>query len=836
MLIVSYQLKQSILKSVKVQESKKTMLKKLSLSSFFFLFTLSALAQTKIDGIVADAKTGERLPAAHVIIEGTYSGTIANEDGEFSIIVREFPATIVVRYIGFETQKKTIQSGHSEPLDFLLKESVAQMEQLVVTTEDPAIAIMKEVIARKKIWRAKLNTYKAEAYSRQQLLNDTTIVSVTESVSEVFWDKKKGPREVLKSRRQTANMEGADNFAGVSYLPNFYDDELDIAGFDVVGITDERALKYYTFKLVDFTSIDNKIVFEISVEPRRKLQPLFEGTIFVLDEDFALLSVKLKPNNVIVFPPPVQDFNLYYEQQFSNFGGDFWLPVDVRIDGLVEVGIVGLRFPPIGFHQVSKMNNYKVNVELPDSLYNNYNLFSIDTTTIAKSDSIFKNTIEPVPLSSKEEAAYKTLDSTATLEKSFRPKGFLTRFIDWDEETNDGGETTVSVGTGSSGGSNSANRNSQKKNDFVSKFVSDLSPIGRFNRVDVFNIGLKHQKRYYNRRLQSTVNLGYSFGYEDFSFGTSLSWWPLKNTRRFVVSAKYHADTFSSYDSDLYGLTFASVMPLFGFDDYFNYYRNNKLELGAGYRPLRHRYTYRLYYNYEEHNSINFKTSYDILGRENLQRINPRIEDGTLSSFRFQVSRGDLTNNFGVVELNGASFSVEHSAQLIGSDWDFTRFNVNIFKRFNTFYKKRFFPNALDIRVNAGTYIGDLPVQKNGVLDASFGYITPFGAFRSKRYIPYQGASYLAVNAEHNFRSVPLEILGWRNAPQTGLSIIAFGGVGRTWNKASDITQFGIQGTDDIHIEVGGSVSNIFNLLRVDLAFRIDDPGFYPGISVARFF
>jgi hypothetical protein len=59
MLIVSYQLKQSVLKSVKVQESKKTMLKKLSLSSFFFLFTLSALAQTKIDGIVADAKTGE---------------------------------------------------------------------------------------------------------------------------------------------------------------------------------------------------------------------------------------------------------------------------------------------------------------------------------------------------------------------------------------------------------------------------------------------------------------------------------------------------------------------------------------------------------------------------------------------------------------------------------------------------------------------------------------------------------------------------------------------------------------------------------------------------------
>tara|TARA_R110002124_G_scaffold114662_1_gene270115 strand:+ start:4053 stop:6485 length:2433 start_codon:yes stop_codon:yes gene_type:complete len=810
------------------------MKKTLFLSFLLSSFSVSVFAQIKINGIVADAKTGERLPAAHVIIEGTYTGTIANEDGEFSLLVKSFPATIVVRYIGFETQKKTIQAGHSEPLDFLLKVSVAEMEQLVVTSEDPAIAIMKEVIARKKIWRAKLNTYTAEAYSRQQLLNDTTIVSVTESVSEVFWDKKRGPREVLKSRRQTANIEGADNFAGVSYLPNFYDDELDIAGFDVVGITDERALKYYTFKLVEYTSIDDKIVFEISVEPKRKLQPLFEGTIFVLDEDFALLSVKLKPNNVIVFPPPVQDFNLYYEQQFSNFGGDFWLPVDVRIDGLIEVGIVGLRFPPIGFHQVSKMNNYKVNVDLPDSLYKKNKLFSIDSTTINKADSIFTNTVEPVPLSSKEEQAYKSLDSTATLEKSFRPKGFLTRFIDWDEESDDSGETTISVGTSS--GSESSGSRKSKNQGVIGKFVSNISPTGRFNRVDVFNIGLKHNRRYLDKRLESSLKLGYSFGYEDVGYGVGLSWWPLKNTRRFVVSAKYDADTRTSYNSDLYGMTITSVMPLLGFDDYFNYYRNERFEVGAGFRPKKHRYTYRLYYNLEEHSSINYKTSYDLFGRDNLQRINPPIEDGTLSSVKFQVSRGDLKNNFGVVELNGASFSVEQSAKAIGSDWNFTKFNLNIFKRFNTLYKKRFFPNTLDIRVNAGTYLGDLPVQENGTLDAAFGYITPFGAFRSKRYIPYQGASYFAVNAEHNFRSVPLEMLGWRNAPQTGLSIIAFGGVGKIWNSTSNINQFGVIGTEDLHLEVGGSVSNIFNLFRFDLAFRIDDPGFYPGVSVARFF
>jgi len=807
------------------------MIKKTLFTLLFIAFTYSANAQIKITGKVADAKTGEGLPAAHIIIEGTYTGTIANEDGEYSLLVKSFPATITAKYIGFKTRSITLKNNDQEYVDFLLEESVAEMQELVVTTEDPGIRIMREVIRRKKIWRAKLDTYTAEAYSRQRLLNDTTIVSISESVSELFWDKEKGPREVLKSRRQTANIEGADNFAGVSYLPNFYDDELDIAGFDLVGITDERALKYYNFDLVDFTSIDGKIVFEIEVKPKRKLQPLFEGTIFVLDEEYALLSVKLKPNNVVVFPPPVQDFNLYYEQQFSNFGGDFWLPVDVRIDGLVEVGIVGLRFPPIGFHQVSKINNYHVNVDLPDSLYRKTFQMSIDSTTINKADSIFKNTVEPVPLSSQEEYAYTTIDSTTTLEKAFRPKGFLTRFIDMDSDSDEGG-TTVRAGSG--GGSSSGSSNFKQKP--LNKFISNLSPTGQFNRVDVFNIGVKHERRYLNRRMASNIGAGYSFGYEAPTYSAQLSWWPSSKSRRFVLSAKYFAETRTSYSSDIYGSLITSFMPLFGYDDYFNYYRNAGLRVSSGWRPAGQRYTYRLHYNLEEHRSINFKTSYDILGKNNIQRINPLIEDGTLSSVLFQVTRGDLKNNLGIIELNGFEFSIEQSATFLGSDWDFTRFKVNLFKRFNTFYKKRFFPNALDLRLNAGTYLGDLPVQKNGALDAAFGYMTPFGAFKTKKYIPYQGASYIALNAEHNFRSIPLEILGWRNAPQSGLSVIAFGGIGKVWNPASNVGQFGIPSADEFHLEVGGSLSNIFNLFRIDLAFRLDDPGFYPGISVARLF
>jgi len=812
---------------------------------FLFLIgsSVSALAQRQVTGKIIDAETGEPLPAAHVIIKDTYKGTISNQDGEFSIIVPSFPVTLVARFIGFESQEKTA-SSNADPVDFIMKPSVASMGEIVVTGEDPAIAIMKEVIKRKKIWRANLNTYKAEAYTRQQLKNDTSIVSISESISVAYWDKEKGSREILKSKRQTANIDAASNFAGVSYLPNFYDDNLDIAGFDVIGVTHPDALKYYTFALEDIRALDGQVVYELSVKSNRKLQPLFEGTIFVLGEEYALLEVDLKPNSVVVFPPPVQDFDLSYSQQFSNFGGDFWLPVDVRINGLIEVGLVGLRFPPIGFKQVAKMNNYEVNISLPDTLFKSSNTLTVDSTTINSGDSLFVTEVDIIPLDTEEEIAYEKVDSTATLEKAFKPTGFLTRFLDLDDD-DDPGYTIESEGGSSKRSSDSSNTNQSNGPSFFSKITRNLSPQARFNRVDVFYGGLQHQRYYVDNRIMSKVFAGFSTGYGDgtFSYGARLGWWPLKNTRRFAIYSGYKAKTDSRYNSDMYMPFMTSISNLLGYSDYYDYYRKEGVNLGASYRP-RSRYSgsIRLNYMYEEHSAINYKTSYDILGRDLVQRPNSYIDEGTLSALRLSYSIGEDKKAFGAVGADDFSISVEQSAKLLGSSWDYTRFKLDLYRRYETFYQRRFFPNTLDMRLNAGTYIGDLPIQKNEVLDVALGAITPFGAFRAKRFIPYEGASYVSLNAEHNFKSVPLEMLGWRNATQTGLSIIAFGGVGRTWVKQEQVDEFNSRygfspvTTNDWHVEAGLSLSNIFDIVRADLAYRIDNPGFYVGISIARFF
>ena len=417
----------------------------LGLTFLLFLYTSNLLAQQIMTGKVVDANTLEPLPAAHIIIKGTYQGTIANADGEYTLRIDSLPAVITARFLGYKTKEYEILPEQNLIHDFFMEEAFLEMEEITVTGEDPAISIMREVINRKKIWRENLSTYRVDAFSRQQLKTDTSIVSISESISEAFWDKERGNREILKSRRQTANIEGSNNFAGVSYLPNFYDDNLDIVEFDVVGVTNPKALSYYNFELVNFSKIDDKIIYEIDVTSKRKLQPLFEGTIFVQDIDYSMIAVRLKPNDVIVFPPPIQEFDMYYEQQFSNFGGEFWLPVDFRLDGTIKVGVPGLRFPPIGFKQVSKLNNYEVNIDVPDSIFGG-SWMTVDSTTIDHSDSLFAATIDVIPLSKVEMEAYDSLDSTATLEKAFQPKGFLVRFLDIN--TGDDGESVNSESQG----------------------------------------------------------------------------------------------------------------------------------------------------------------------------------------------------------------------------------------------------------------------------------------------------------------------------------------------------------------------------------------------------
>ncbi len=793
------------------------MLYRLIATTFLFTSIFSFLfPQSILTGLVRDAESGVMLPAANIQIEGTYSGTISNNQGEYQLEIEQLPATLSISYIGYRTRQITVEAPLPAHLSIDLEPVAYELDEIIVTDEDPAVNIMRKVIEKKQEWRARLDTYRAEAYTRQNLSNDDGIVSITESTSESFWHRKKGPREVIKSKRQTANVDESNNFAGASYVANFYDDDIELQGFRMIGPTHPDAIKHYHFKLIDRRHRDDKVVYIISVKPKGKLQPTFVGEISVLDEEYALLQVDLTPNEYIIFPMPIQSWSLAYKQQFSNFGKDFWLPVDVRISGSIKIGMIGLDFPPISYHQISQLTNYQVNVPLPDSLYEEKRQLVVDSLAIKRNEG-FTSLPQSIPLSAEENSAYSDIDSTMTLERAFKPSGYLARFVDV-EDGEDGPE--------------------EEGRFFFSKYVTPVPHLW-FNRVDGSHLGLalfsKGSKTY---RLNGAA--GYKFGLERWS-------WQLGARLKF---GKRHATTLygeigegtdTRYQSATHNVVFNSFLPLFDQADYFDYFWNRSAYLGIEQRiaPVRSRLKVGLHI--ERHSSLQKQTDYAFFNSSAVQRINPEINAGRLRAIKTTLNIGEDYIPYGVVGQTRASISFEHSSDaILDSEFDYNKLSATLDWRLNTFFRRRILPNALDIHIEAGITSDDIPLQKLGTLDGNLQAFTPFGTFRTLNGRPYEGNRYLAVFWEHNFRTIPFEILGLRSLARRGTSIILHGASGRTWleadNRYLQDSSFRALSPDSYHHEIGASINNILQGLRLDFTQRLDESDFRIGVSMSRLF
>ncbi len=88
------------------------------LSAVFSLFSLAALAQGTVKGIVVDNETNEALIGASVTVVGTTTGTVTNVDGVFSLDVKSGAQKIQISFIGYTTKVMdvTVADGRSVDL------------------------------------------------------------------------------------------------------------------------------------------------------------------------------------------------------------------------------------------------------------------------------------------------------------------------------------------------------------------------------------------------------------------------------------------------------------------------------------------------------------------------------------------------------------------------------------------------------------------------------------------------------------------------------------------------------------------------------------------------
>ena len=274
-----------------------------------------------------------------------------------------------------------------ERLDVALAPAAVVSPEVVVTDENPAERIMRRVIERKQVWQAGLRSWRAEAYVRQVFGREGEIVGIAEGVTEAYWRRGEGIREVVQATRRTENLPDLGALSAADAVVNFYDDEIAFGGYDLMGPTSPDALGFYRFSLEGTRTLGDQVVYDIALRPRNGLQPGFEGRVSVLGGDYALLDVALRPNDAVRFPF-VSAFGVDFAQQFSSFGQEVageavWLPVDYRLTATAKLGMIGLQFPTAELRTVARLTDYAINAAAPDSLFDGDRRAVVDSAAVA---------------------------------------------------------------------------------------------------------------------------------------------------------------------------------------------------------------------------------------------------------------------------------------------------------------------------------------------------------------------------------------------------------------------------------------------------------------------
>lgn len=794
-------------------------------------------AQVVISGYVRDATTERSLPGVTVQVEDGFQATVTNGDGLFEIQVEKTPVTLRISQAGYFSQQLLVEQAVSTAQQVMLIPAVFDLDPVIVTDRESVEDIMRRVIERKKEWYPRLKTLRCVATARMTVERDTGVMFMLEGLADAAWSPDKGWKIVMKSFRRTSgkffdddlsDLKTLDELGEEAVVLNLLDDDIRLLDHRLIGVTHPDALDHYRFEMLGQRFMDNRIVYDIGVRPKSRLATAFVGRISVIDKDYGLIEAELKPNESMIFPPPVRDFSMLIKQQWARFGDGFWLPVGLQTESALKTGIVGLVFPNMIFKLKTQWSDYQVfgapaeapedSVVMPPPLEP-----PEDRVIVAVDDSLVRGRM--IPMTELEKQAFAEIDTNKTFIQAFEPEGIIARVLKrqgaFDDDDDDEPKPSMSGRRGYRG-----------RSDGRRSLGFAYEPTIRYNRVDAAHIGLRGRMAIHNTPVTMEGLGAYNTGTKTWSYGggTVLRW---GDRRQRYFSAMYLNDTDSRFES-IYTKKIAGVPALLGGDDYFDYYRNERLRIRMGSRLGRSPWNLVGGVNIERHRSRFKTTDYTLFGIDHIQRANPAINPGHLRSVTLRTHFGRLPEPYapeGRRYLN-AEAEISHP-DLLGGDFSFGRYRLEYGRRIPTFFKRRMLPNTLDIRFTGGFSHGTLPVQRFGIIDGSLGVSSSMGVFRTARR-PYEGTHYAAVFWDHNFRSIPFEILGIMPLVRRGIGLSVYGGHGRTW--LSDSRRASLPFTpsyqDRFHHEVGLSINGLAYFFRLDFTKRLDASGFFVGVGI----
>jgi len=353
----------------------------------------------EVRGIIRDKLNGQGIPFASAFFPSTSVGAVADLDGIFTLNYDVHPGdTLRINAIGYK-DKNVLVSPNNKQLRMVveLEPDGNIMNEVVVraTYEDPALELLKKVIARKDINNPdKFYNYSCEAYNKIEIdllrltkrdferlpipylkhfgyiyenMDSTSEaepflpIYLIETLSDYYYQQKPRKKKEYVKANQT---RGVNNPSLMKYLGkmelevNPYENYIPFFDKQFVSPIANQGATFYRYKIVDTSYEYGRRIFTMLYAPLRRGEMCFSGEIKIVDSSYALAYIgAVLPNESNV--NWVKNASFY--QEFAPLGDSLWFYAKENTTAELDPGSLPFKIPALVMKRTLSYKDIKAN-------------------------------------------------------------------------------------------------------------------------------------------------------------------------------------------------------------------------------------------------------------------------------------------------------------------------------------------------------------------------------------------------------------------------------------------------------------------------------------------
>jgi len=385
-----------------------------------------------ISGRVTDSG-GNAVPFASIFSKDHKTSAVTNEAGYYKLALDPGKYVLFFSHTGYKQREVTVLLGRSISINVELEQEIYTLDEVTITpgNEDPAYAIIRKVIARRKILQDEASAYSCDVYVRgvQKLIHapkkilgrnvanilgldskGQAILYQSETQSTIYL-RQADKKEIMIASKVAGDNKGFSFNSGLDLQVNFYNNLLHwdaLGNSNFVSPIAENALSYYTYRLAGSSEIDGKTIDKIQVIPKNKHASVFSGHVYILHDDPRLYGadITLTSDARINFVD-----SLHISQHFIEVDKNVWKQSDITLR--FKGKVLGFEFA--GYF-IGLNSNYNLNPDIPDNFFND-EIMNIPADVNKKETEYWSKT-RPSPLTSEELINYYIKDNAEAKKQS----------------------------------------------------------------------------------------------------------------------------------------------------------------------------------------------------------------------------------------------------------------------------------------------------------------------------------------------------------------------------------------------------------------------------------